>query len=194
MSDHLLLIGIFTILLWIFVLRPWFEERQQRQAERIKSERERRGYLKWWESTGRHQWEELNKDLERLAERTATKTWLQEAYDDGAEAFSTGKWRNDNPFLLSLEDFRYWNNGFVAASNLSRTYVSNLSVKTATTKGGFNFCRSDGERFFLVYNDDGSAVLYAGADRNTPPQTCIVTAPAIASFYSGNLIMPRLAG
>jgi hypothetical protein len=52
--------------------------------------------------------------------------------------------------------------------------MSNLSVQTATTKGGYNFRRSDGERFFLVYNDDGSAVLYAGADPDTPPQTGII--------------------
>ncbi len=53
--------------------------------------------------------------------------------------------------------------------------MSNLTVKTASTAGGFNFERSDGERFFSVYREDGSAVLYAGKDRDNPPQTCIVS-------------------
>lgn len=59
-----------------------------------------------------------------------------------------------------------------------------LTVKKAATKGGFNFHRSDGKRFFSVYKDNGSAVvfaapiidrlLYAGADRENPPQINIV--------------------
>lgn len=53
--------------------------------------------------------------------------------------------------------------------------MSNLTIETANTEGGFNFRRSDGKRFFMVYNDDGSAALYAGADSDTPPQTCIVS-------------------
>jgi hypothetical protein len=52
--------------------------------------------------------------------------------------------------------------------------MSDLTVETATTSGGFNFCRSDGKQFFSVYKDDGSAVLYAGDDRENPPQTNIV--------------------
>ncbi len=52
--------------------------------------------------------------------------------------------------------------------------MGNLTIQTARTEGGFNFLRSDGTQFFLVYKDDGSAVLHAGADRNNPPQTGIV--------------------
>jgi hypothetical protein len=59
--------------------------------------------------------------------------------------------------------------------------MSNLTVETASTEGGFNFLRSDRKRFFLVYKDDGSAVLYAGADRNTPPQTGIVSMDVMVS-------------
>jgi hypothetical protein len=53
--------------------------------------------------------------------------------------------------------------------------MSDLTVETASTNGGFYFHRSDGKRFFLVYKDDGSAVLYAGDDRENPPQTGIVS-------------------
>lgn len=52
--------------------------------------------------------------------------------------------------------------------------MSELTVVTATTKGGFNFRRSDGKLFFLAYHDDGSATLYAGDDRENPPSTGIV--------------------
>jgi hypothetical protein len=46
---------------------------------------------------------------------------------------------------------------------------------TSSTDGGFSFRRSDGKRFFLVYKDDGSAVLSAGDDRENPPQAGIVS-------------------
>ena len=52
--------------------------------------------------------------------------------------------------------------------------MTNLTLAFMETEGGFNFRRSDGERFFLIYHDDGSADLYLGVDRNTPPQTGIV--------------------
>jgi hypothetical protein len=53
--------------------------------------------------------------------------------------------------------------------------VNDFTVETATTSGGFNFRRSDGKQFFLVYKDDGDAVLYSGADRDNPPQIGIVS-------------------
>jgi hypothetical protein len=56
--------------------------------------------------------------------------------------------------------------------------MGQLTVETATTKGGFNFLRSDGQRFFMVFHDDGSASLYAGADRDTPPQYSIINLAA----------------
>ena len=59
--------------------------------------------------------------------------------------------------------------------------MSNLTVETVRTQGGFNFRRSDGKLFFMVYNDDGSAVIYAGGDRNTPPQTGFATFEASVS-------------
>lgn len=90
MSDHSLLVGIFTILLCAFVVSPWLHERQQRRADRARLERERQVYLEWWERTGRQQQKELADDIERLAERQKNKTWLQEAYAEGAEAASTG--------------------------------------------------------------------------------------------------------
>ncbi len=52
--------------------------------------------------------------------------------------------------------------------------MAKLTVAFSETRGGFNFRRSDGEGFFIIFHDDGSADLYAGANRNTPPQTAIV--------------------
>jgi hypothetical protein len=53
--------------------------------------------------------------------------------------------------------------------------MHDLTVETATTAGGFNLRRSDGKRFFLVYKDDGAAVLYSGANRDNPPEIGIVS-------------------
>ena len=46
-------------------------------------------------------------------------------------------------------------------------------VNILNTPEGYDFIRSDGERFFLVGKKDGHAVLYVGR-RNEPPATGIV--------------------
>jgi hypothetical protein len=49
--------------------------------------------------------------------------------------------------------------------------MSNLTVETqSTADGGLSFRRSDGKRFFMIPQGDGSASLYAGIDKDTPPQ------------------------
>jgi hypothetical protein len=45
-----------------------------------------------------------------------------------------------------------------------------LTVKKTDTADGYSFVRSDGERFFMICREDGSASLYAGASPDKPPQ------------------------
>ena len=52
--------------------------------------------------------------------------------------------------------------------------MSQLTVTHASTNDGFNFLRSDGKRFFMVFHEDGHASLYAGKDKDSPPQVGIV--------------------
>jgi len=52
--------------------------------------------------------------------------------------------------------------------------VINLTVETIETPDGYDFVRSDGQRFFLVSTPDGHAVLYAGAHRDKPPAIGLV--------------------
>ena len=52
--------------------------------------------------------------------------------------------------------------------------MTDLTVETIETPDGYDFVRSDGQRFFLVNTPDGHAVLYAGAQRNKPPAIGLV--------------------
>jgi len=52
--------------------------------------------------------------------------------------------------------------------------VTNLTVEIIETLDGYDFVRSDGQRFFLVGTTDGLAVLYAGAHRDKPPAIGLV--------------------
>jgi hypothetical protein len=51
--------------------------------------------------------------------------------------------------------------------------MTDRSVNILKTSEGYDFIRSDGERFFLVSKEDGHAALYVGR-RNEPPTTGIV--------------------
>jgi hypothetical protein len=44
-----------------------------------------------------------------------------------------------------------------------------LTVKTNKTPEGYDFIRSDGQRFFLVGTNRGHAILYAGSRSSEPP-------------------------
>jgi hypothetical protein len=48
------------------------------------------------------------------------------------------------------------------------------TVHTVETPDGYEFLRSDGQRFFLAGKENGHAVLYAGAKRDEPPACGIV--------------------
>jgi hypothetical protein len=52
--------------------------------------------------------------------------------------------------------------------------MTHLTVETVSTSEGFDFIRNDGEHFFLVGTESGSAILYHGPGRNRPPATDIV--------------------
>ena len=52
--------------------------------------------------------------------------------------------------------------------------MTDLTVETIQTPAGYDFVRSDGQRFFLVSTPDGHAVLYAGAHRDKPPAIGLV--------------------
>jgi hypothetical protein len=52
--------------------------------------------------------------------------------------------------------------------------MPDLTVETISTPEGYDFIRSDGQRFHLVGTDNGHAVLYAGPQRNKPPAVGIV--------------------
>jgi hypothetical protein len=41
------------------------------------------------------------------------------------------------------------------------------------TADGYSFVRSDGECFFMIFREDGSASLYAGASPDQSPQVCL---------------------
>ncbi len=51
--------------------------------------------------------------------------------------------------------------------------MTDLSVNVLKTSEGYDFIRSDGERFFLVGKGDGHALLFSGR-RNEPPTIGIV--------------------
>ena len=51
--------------------------------------------------------------------------------------------------------------------------MDDLTIETIQTAEGYDFVRSDGQRFFLVWKETGNAVLYAGR-RGTPPTVGIV--------------------
>jgi hypothetical protein len=59
--------------------------------------------------------------------------------------------------------------------------LGDLTVVSTTTEGGYDFLRSDGMKFFSVYAENGSMALYGGADRDTPPQVCVVSFDANVS-------------
>jgi hypothetical protein len=53
--------------------------------------------------------------------------------------------------------------------------------------------RLHGERFFMIFKDDGAAVLYAGADKDTPPQRGIVHLDPTVTDKKGQAIRYVLA-
>ena len=47
--------------------------------------------------------------------------------------------------------------------------MNNLTVETSEIAGGYKLRRSDGREFFLLWKDNGHAILYEGRDPSTPP-------------------------
>jgi len=49
-----------------------------------------------------------------------------------------------------------------------------LTIERTRTADGYSFVRSDGERFFMLLGEDGSASLYAGTSPDKPPSIDMV--------------------
>ena len=52
--------------------------------------------------------------------------------------------------------------------------MTQLTVEAIKSDEGYNLVRSDGQRFLLIWQTNGHAALYAGANPHEPPMIGIV--------------------